>query len=157
MPTSRQALIGELGRALQAYQRSTQAFDDEVGRVLDLNPVDLRCLDWLTEGPLSASRLAEATGLSAAATTAMIDRLEKKGFVRRRKHETDRRQVLVEMTDEGLARTWDLYGPLVEEGMPLLARFDTAELVAMRDHLIAIRAITDAARERLRSHDAVAD
>ena len=106
MPTSRQALIGELGRALQAYQRSTQAFDDEVGRVLDLNPVDLRCLDWLTEGPLSASRLADATGLSAAATTAMIDRLEKKGFVRRRKHETDRRQVLVEMTDAGQARTW---------------------------------------------------
>ena len=154
MPTSRQALIGELGRALQAYQRSTQAFDDEVGRVLDLNPVDLRCLDWLTEGPLSASRLADATGLSAAATTAMIDRLEKKGFVRRRKHETDRRQVLVEMTDDGQARTWALYGPLVEEGMPLLARFDTAELVAMRDHLIAIRAITDAERERLRSREA---
>ena len=41
MPSSRQALIGELGRALQAYQRSTQAFDDEVGRVLDLNPADL--------------------------------------------------------------------------------------------------------------------
>jgi DNA-binding MarR family transcriptional regulator len=157
MPTSRQALIGELGRALQAYQRSTQAFDDEVGRVLDLNPVDLRCLDWLTEGPLSASRLAEATGLSAAATTAMIDRLEKKGFVRRRKHGTDRRQVLVEMTDAGQARTWALYGPLVEAGMPLLARFDTAELAAMRDHLIAIRGITDAARERLRSQDRATD
>ena len=157
MPTSRQALIGELGRALQAYQRSTQAFDDEVGRVLDLNPVDLRCLDWLTEGPLSASRLAEATGLSAAATTAMIDRLEKKGFVRRRKHETDRRQVLVEMTDAGQARTWALYGPLVEAGMPLLARFDTAELAAMRDHLIAIRGITDAARKRLRSQDNATD
>ena len=157
MPTSRQALIGELGRALQAYQRSTQAFDDEVGRVLDLNPVDLRCLDWLTEGPLSASRLADATGLSAAATTAMIDRLEKKGFVRRRKHETDRRQVLVEMTDAGQARTWALYGPLVEAGMPLLAKFDTAELAAMRDHLIAIRGITDTARERLRSQDRVTD
>jgi DNA-binding MarR family transcriptional regulator len=157
MPTSRQALIGELGRALQAYQRSTQAFDDEVGRVLDLNPVDLRCLDWITEGPLSASRLADATGLSAAATTAMIDRLEKKGFVRRRKHETDRRQVLVEMTDAGQARTWALYGPLVEAGMPLLAKFDTAELAAMRDHLIAIRGITDTARERLRSQDRVTD
>ena len=157
MPTSRQALIGELGRALQAYQRSTQAFDDEVGRVLDLNPVDLRCLDWLTEGPLSASRLADATGLSAAATTAMIDRLEKKGFVRRRKHETDRRQVLVEMTDDGQAQTWALYGPLVEAGMPLLTRFDMAELAAMRDHLIAIRGITDAGRERLRSQDRVTD
>ena len=60
MARTRQALIGELGRALQAYQRSTQAFDDEVGRGLGLNPVDLRCLDWLTDGPMSASRLAEA-------------------------------------------------------------------------------------------------
>jgi DNA-binding MarR family transcriptional regulator len=151
MAKSRQVLVGELGHALQAYQRSTQAFDDEVGRVLGLNPADLRCLDWLTEGSMSATRLAEATGLSAAATTAMIDRLERKGFVRRRKHESDRRQVIVEMTDQGQARTWALYGPLVESGMPLLARFDTAELKAMRDHLIAIRRITDAARERLRA------
>jgi DNA-binding MarR family transcriptional regulator len=148
---SRQALVGELGRAMQAYQRSTQAFDDEVGRVLGLNPVDLRCLDWLSEGPMSATRLAEATGLSAAATTSMIDRLERKGFVRRLKHESDRRQVLVEMTDEGLARTWALYGPLVEEGMPLLAPFTTDELATMRDHLVAIRDLTDRQRQRLRA------
>jgi DNA-binding MarR family transcriptional regulator len=150
---SRQALAGELGRAMQAYQRSTQAFDDEVGRVLGLNPADLRCLDWLTEGPLSATRIAEATGLSAAATTSMIDRLERKGFVRRRKHATDRRQVLVEMTTEGAARTWAAYGPLVEEGLPLLAKFDVRELAAMRDHLVAIREITDRQRARLRATD----
>jgi DNA-binding MarR family transcriptional regulator len=152
--SKRQALIGDVGRAMQAYQRSTQAFDDEVGRVLGLNPVDLRCLDWLSEGAMSATRLAEATGLSAAATTAMIDRLEQKGFVRRRRHETDRRQVIVEMTDEGRARTWALYGPLVESGMPLLTRFSAAELAAMRDHLIAIRELTDAQRDRLRMTDA---
>jgi len=99
MATSRQVLIAELGLAMQAYQRSTQAYDDEVGRVLGVNLVDLRCLDWLTEGPLSPSRLAEATGLSAAATTSMIDRLERKGFVRRAPHPTDRRGTLVEMTE----------------------------------------------------------
>jgi DNA-binding MarR family transcriptional regulator len=153
MAKGRQVLIGEMGQALQAYQRSTQAFDDEVGRVLGLNPVDLRCLDWLTEGPMSATRLADATGLSAAAATSMIDRLERKGFVRRRKHETDRRQVIVELTEDGLARTWAIYGPLVEAGMPLLEKFDTAEIKAMRDHLVAIRRLTDAARERLRSAD----
>jgi DNA-binding MarR family transcriptional regulator len=151
---SRQTLVGELGQALQAYQRSTQAFDDEVGRALGLNPADLRCLDWLTEGPTSATRLAEATGLSAAATTSMIDRLERKGFVRRRRHETDRRQVIVEMTEDGQARTWAMYGPLVEAGMPLLAKFSVAELEAMRDHLIAIRGLTDAAAERLRTDQA---
>jgi DNA-binding MarR family transcriptional regulator len=151
MRKSRQALIGELGRALQAYQRSTQAFDDEVGRVLGVNPVDLRCLDWLSEGRLSASRLAEATGLSAAATTSMIDRLERKGFVRRIAHPTDRRQVLVEMTEAGHAASWRLYGPLVEAGTPLLAPFDLDELVAMREYLEAIRVLTDDQRDRLRA------
>jgi DNA-binding MarR family transcriptional regulator len=110
MARTRQAIIDQLGQALQAYQRSTQAFDDEVGRVLDLNPVDLRCLDWLTEGPMPASRLAEATGLSSAATTSMIDRLERKGFVRRVRHDADRRQVLVELSEAGQARTWAIYG-----------------------------------------------
>jgi len=147
----RQVLIGELGRAMQAYQRSTQAFDDEVGRALDVNPVDLRCLDWLTDGPMTATRLAEATGLSTAATTSMIDRLERKGFVRRRRDEGDRRQVIVEMTEEGQSRSWALYGPLVESGMPLLDQFDVAELVAMLGYLHAIRELTDAQRARLRA------
>ena len=153
MTRTRQALIDELGRALQAYQRSTAAFDDEVGRALDLNPADLRCLDWLTEGPMSASRLAAATGLSSAATTSMIDRLERKGFVRRDRHEGDRRQVLVAMTDEGQARTWAIYGRLAESGQRLFMRFDKAALQSMLDNLVAMRELTDAERERLRRTD----
>ena len=151
MPTKRQPLIGEVGRAMQAYQRSTQAFDDEVGRVLNLNPTDLRCLDWLTEGPMTATRLAEATGLSAAATTSMIDRLERKGFVRRRRHDGDRRQILVELTETGRERVGALYGPLVAEGAPILEGFTPDQLVVMRDQLIAMRELTDRHRARLRS------
>ena len=139
---------------MQAYQRSTQAFDDEVGRVLGVNPVDLRCLDWLTEGPMTASRLAEATGLSAGATTSMIDRLERKGFVRRRRGDGDRRQVLVEFTDEGLRRVGELYGPLVADGEPLLASFSKEQLDVMRDQLVRMREMTDRQRERLRAIDA---
>jgi len=139
---------------MQAYQRSTQAFDDEVGRVLGVNPVDLRCLDWLTEGPMTASRLAEATGLSAGATTSMIDRLERKGFVRRRRGEGDRRQVMVEFTDEGIRRVGELYGPLVAEGEPLLGSFSKEQLDVMRDQLVRMRDMTDRQRERLRAIDA---
>jgi DNA-binding MarR family transcriptional regulator len=154
MPTTRQALIDELGRVLQAYQRSTQAFDDEVGRILGLNPTDLRGLDWLTEGPMTASRLADATGLSAAATTSLIDRLERKGFVRRRRDGADRRQILVEYTDEGLRRVGALYGPLVAEGEPLLASFTKEQLAVMRDQLVRMREVADRHRDRLRAMDA---
>jgi DNA-binding MarR family transcriptional regulator len=150
---TRQQLVGDVGRAMQAYQRSTQAFDDEVGRLLGVNPVDLRCLDWLTEGPMTASRLAEATGLSAAATTSMIDRLEDKGFVRRRRGDGDRRQVLVEFTEGGLRRVGELYGPLVAEGEPLLASFTKEQLAVMHDQLVRMREMTDRQRERLRTQD----
>lgn len=149
MANTRQDLIWEVGNAMQAYQRSTQAFDDLVGRRLGLNPADLRCLDWLVDGPKSTGLLSDATGLSSAATTAMIDRLERKGFVHRVRSESDRRQVLVEMTAEGHEQTWQFYGPLATEGAALLRRFTKAQLAMMRDHLVAITELTDRQRDRL--------
>ena len=116
---TRRQLVGELGTALQRYQRSVQAYDDAVGRALALGPADLRCLDWLADGPKTAGVLATATGLRPAATTALIDRLEAKGLVERVRDETDRRRVLVRMTDEGMRSTYAMYAPLVEEGQGL--------------------------------------
>ena len=142
-------LVGELGREMQAYQRSTQAYDDAVGRRLGLNPADLRCLDWLVDGPKSAGELSSATGLKPAATTTLIDRLTDKGYVRRVPSADDRRKVLVEMTEEGMARTYEMYRPLVEEGQAQLFGFDAAELTRMRDFLVSIRELTDRHRERL--------
>lgn len=146
----RQALIAEVGRATQAYQRATDGFDDLVGQILDLNPTDLRCLDWLTEGPMSAGELTDATGLSSAATTTLLDRLENKGYVRRQRDTTDRRKVLVELTPEGAERLYKLYGPLADEGGRLLTRFNDTELEMMRDFLIEATDIVQEHRAQLR-------
>ncbi|HEY7719038.1 MAG TPA: MarR family transcriptional regulator [Pedococcus sp.] len=151
---SRQDLIQAAGVAMQRYQRSVQAFDDAVGRRLGLGPADLRCLDWLADGPKTAGALSTATGLRPAATTALIDRLSRRGLVRRLPSDADRRQVLVEMTEEGFARTWEAYGPLVEEGRELLAKVPLEELRAMRERLDAMRELTDRHRERLGSSPA---
>jgi len=150
MTRTRQALVAELGTAMQAYQRSNAEFDDEVGRILDVNPTDLRCLDWLIGGRMSAGELSRATGLSSAATTSMIDRLERKGFVRRIRDATDRRQVQVEMTEEGSARVWRLYGPLVEEGATLFERFTRAELDSMLDLVTKMQLLAVEHRDALR-------
>jgi DNA-binding MarR family transcriptional regulator len=146
---ARQALLTEAGYAMQAYQRSTQAFDDAVGRALRVNPTDLRALDWLVDGPKSAGQLSVGTGLSTAATTDLIDRLAQKGFVRRVADPVDRRRVLVEMTEEGAARVGRYYGPLVEEGNELLADVNDDQLARMRDWLVAARGLTDRHRQRL--------
>lgn len=150
MTRHRQAVIAELGTAMQAYQRSNAEFDDEVGRLLDLNPTDLRCLDWLVGGRMTAGELSRATGLSSPATTSMIDRLERKGFVRRVRQADDRRQVLVELTEDGTARVWRLYGPLVEEAARLFERFTRAELETMLDLVKRMQALAVEHRDALR-------
>lgn len=149
MAKSRQQVIAEAGNAMQAYQRSTQAFDDAISRALGLNPTDLRGLDWLADGPKSAGELSRGTGLSSAATTTLIDRLTEKGYVRRVPDPVDRRRVLVEMTPTGRDRVGRFYGPLVAEGMSLFEGISLAELERVRDWLRRARDLTDRHRDRI--------
>jgi DNA-binding MarR family transcriptional regulator len=147
---ARQALVRAVGSATQAFQRSTDAFDDAVAQQLGLDRTDLRCLDWLFDGPTTASQLAIATGLSSAATTTLVDRLERRGLVRRVRDTADRRKVLVEMTELGWRQTGEYYGPLAQEGARLLEQYTDAQLTAMRDHLLAATALIDQHRARIR-------
>jgi DNA-binding MarR family transcriptional regulator len=63
---------------------------------LGQHPTDLECLDFLLlTGPSTAGKLAELTGLTTGAVTAMIDRLEKAGYVKRTRDKHDRRKVIV--------------------------------------------------------------
>ena len=151
MADSRQTLLGEVGLAMQRYQRSVQAFDDAVGRRLRLGPADLRCLDWLADGPKTAGQLATATGLRPAATTALIDRLTRKGLVERVRSDTDRRQVIVQMTPQGAEQTGALYRPLVEEGQHLMAGLTDRDLALMRDYLNVITELTDRHRGTMKN------
>ena len=134
---------------MQRYQRSVRAFDDAVGRRLEVGPADLRCLDWLADGPKSAGELAVATALSPAATTALVDRLARRGLVERYRGEHDRRQVMVRMTPIGVEQTMRFYGPLVEEGRLLLAELSNRELELITTHLEAITQLTDRHRAQL--------
>jgi DNA-binding MarR family transcriptional regulator len=148
----RQDLVAEVGRATQAYQRATDGFDDAVGIVLGLNATDLRCLDWLSEGPMTAGELAGATGLSSAATTTLLDRLEQRNFVQRERDTSDRRKVVARLTAEGGSRLRALYGPLASEGARLLAGFSEQELIMMRDFLADATRVVEEQESRLRTN-----
>src|SRR5882672_9895536 len=50
-----------------------------------------------TQGPLSMTKLAETMDVSVASATGIVTRMEKRGVVRRRHAEDDRRVVLVEV------------------------------------------------------------
>lgn len=52
-------------------------------------------------GPMSATELARAVELDGGAMTRQLDQLERKGYLRRRPHEQDRRALRIELTTEG--------------------------------------------------------
>ena len=77
---------------------------EEVFGRFDLNRGDVGVLSSLRiaeNNRLSPTQLFKGLMLSSAGITSRLDRLEKRGLVRRERHPQDRRGVLVELTDGG--------------------------------------------------------
>jgi DNA-binding MarR family transcriptional regulator len=75
----------------------------EVGAPL-ANPeaAHLEAVDHVREGgPATVSDLAERLSLRHHSAVELVDRAEERGFVRRRRAEEDRREVYIDLTDEG--------------------------------------------------------
>jgi DNA-binding MarR family transcriptional regulator len=113
--------------------RAADQLDEAACDALGINRTDGRCLDVLDrEGPVTAGRLAQAAGLSAAAATTAIDRLEAKGYARRTRDENDRRRVVVALTPLARERTGRIWGPLAASTGEL-RRYTAAELELLID------------------------
>lgn len=77
-----------------------------------LRAVELYTLFYLIRyGPCRMKDLAEALSMTKANVTHLIDSLEKKGFVKRTKDESDRRATLLRVTEHGEK----VYNELLEE------------------------------------------
>ena len=152
MSRDRQALEQALGAALRTYQRSVDAFDEAAAIHLGVNRTDMRCLDVLLEqGQVTPGYLADALGLTSGSVTAMLDRLEKLGYVERSPDMTDRRRIEVRPTARSIAVARKLWGPLVEEGGRVLARRSKAELELLIEVLRETQAVQEAHTERIRA------
>ena len=119
---SRELRVAELGAAVRANQAAVDAFDEAVADHLGINRTDLRCLDLLLEelgAAATPGQLGGRLGLTTGSVTAMVDRLERLGYVTRSPDPADRRKVVVRPTEKILARTREIYGPLVAEGVDL--------------------------------------
>lgn len=124
-------LIHRLVAAVPGFQRATADFDRVASTVTGLHPTDLRCLEELQSGPITAGELATAAGLTRGATTALIDRLVTAGFAERRPDPSDRRSVRIALTP--LAEAWieAIWGPMVAEGAVSLSTATEAEVTAV--------------------------
>jgi DNA-binding MarR family transcriptional regulator len=82
--------------------------------------------------PLTSGRLGQHLGLSSGATTAVVDRLERAGRVRRTRDERDRRRVTLHCGDAASAVGSDYFGPLGVRMDRILSAYSAAELSAIR-------------------------
>jgi DNA-binding MarR family transcriptional regulator len=102
---SKRDLATRVIHGAREYSIGTVLFHQAVGQLLGVNVTDMKCLDIMTlKGSASPSELAEHTGLSTGATTAMLDRLENAKLIERRPHPTDRRATLVVLSQEAMRK-----------------------------------------------------
>jgi DNA-binding MarR family transcriptional regulator len=87
-----------------------------MSRRLGLSDSEMLAVAYLAQhGQLSPSALAQLLDLSSGGITALVQRLEGAGHLIRRRHPTDRRSILVELSPELLARAEREFGPLVDD------------------------------------------
>src|SRR5262245_25477953 len=92
---------------------------------------------------LSPTRLAKGLMLSSAGVTSRIDRLERRGFVRRLDDPNDRRGVLIELTDEGLAAVDAAVAANSTSDRQLLERLDPEEIEQLESILRKLLAVLE--------------
>lgn len=133
------ALQGELARSGGLSVLLSQAIADRIGVV----PTDLEAMDLLRQsGPIPAGRLAELTGLTTAAVTGLLDRLERRGWARRDADPSDRRRVIVWPLLEQAERDLEpLYAGIGGATASLIARYGEKEVALILDFLVQSNAI----------------
>jgi DNA-binding MarR family transcriptional regulator len=100
---------GASAAATEAAMNLARAADLLVKRIADLvQPFGLSASSALVLGILADSEtalppneIADRLILSRASVTSLLDSLERRGYVRRTPHPTDRRMLLIELTDAG--------------------------------------------------------
>jgi DNA-binding MarR family transcriptional regulator len=143
-------LVAQVIRGAREYSIGMVSFHQEVGRILGLNVTDMKCLDVMTmQGSATPSQLAEQTGLSSGATTAMIDRLERARLVVRRPHPTDRRGTVLVLTKEAMEKLPSLFESLGAAMRGLMAGYSQKELVVLADFFAKARVLWQREREKL--------
>ncbi|MFF9090134.1 MarR family winged helix-turn-helix transcriptional regulator [Streptomyces sp. NPDC014991] len=108
-----------------------------------MHPTDVRALVALMDAArageeTTAGRLGAALGLNSAGTTALVDRLERAGHVRRLRGERDRRKVTIVVDERAVALGWSHFGPLLHRAVDLLRDYDERELAAIRGFLAGV-------------------
>ena len=112
--------------------RHQQAIAEKLG----LNLTDFKALGLLhRRGDMTPKHIAEVMGMSAAATTTIIDRLEEAGYVERKRGDGDRRSVSVHAMEGSEKKVERLYKSLRDLAETSIASYSEKDLKLIHNFL----------------------
>lgn len=117
-----------------------------------LHPTDLRALICLLDAArthtlATPGGLGQQLGLHSAGTTALVDRLERLGHVRRTRDGRDRRRVLLEVDERAVTLGQSFFGPLITEIVAATRTFSDTELATVQRFLLNVHEAVAAQRD----------
>ena len=141
--------VARIGNIVRRMGAQSVIVSQTVAARFGLNTTDLEGLDLIQlEGQVSAGALAAATGLTSGAATALIDRLERAGYVERADDPADRRRVLVRIREGSIVEIAKVYMPMQKRMFALWSQYSPAELAVIEDFLgrslaLSVDCVTD--------------
>jgi DNA-binding MarR family transcriptional regulator len=136
MSSDREELLKRLILVGREYSDAGVFFHAAMARRLGLHLTDYKTLGVLERaGPMSAGQIAEHTGLATASVTDLLDRLERKGFVRRVDDPADRRRVVAEAVPKKIAAAARGFAPVQRAWARLYENYSERELAVIADFL----------------------
>jgi DNA-binding MarR family transcriptional regulator len=152
---ARKRVVDDLLQELTSWGPRERAGAFRTWLRVSLSLVHLHVLTVLeADGPLAMSKLAEALDVSVASATGIVDRMEQRGLVERRREPDDRRVVLVHPTDKGNSVFHDI---AVERRKHLAILLDRMTHEELEGFLTGLRAMRRVRTETMTEHNGNAD
>jgi len=134
----------EVAKAARRLDMALAEMHLEVSREMSMTGGELLALEHLgMEGPLGPTELARRLHMRTGATTALLDRLEEQGRIFRRPHESDRRKVVVQITDHGRDEAMARLHPMVDEVVALVHSLPHGERPVIHGFLDDLAALVE--------------
>ena len=92
---------------------------------------------------MTASQLAEETGLSTGAITGVVDCLEKTRYVRRKRDQSDRRLVFINpLLEKAMVKLSPIFDPIKQASRRLYSEYSDDQLTIILDFLLNCNKMT---------------
>ncbi|USK65385.1 MarR family winged helix-turn-helix transcriptional regulator [Peribacillus frigoritolerans] len=146
------ALLESLTHRLQRYGMRSVLFQQNMAQKIGVSHTDLKSAEILNEtGPITAGELSKITGLSTGSVTALINRLEKSGYVKRERDQLDGRKVMIMPIPERQEQIKSHYKSLSMATKDLCSAYNEQELILINQFVEDITKIMDKENDKLMS------